>query len=183
MPKGLRVQVPPRAFRSQENLSRARPGSTTRRWRNFGKLTRDPAVLGLTALAEIKKNNREKDYAVIGELARLMKSPREQLLYSRSARDLLALTQAHPQLANELSVRRPLLRQAGVGRAQLEEALDAERRSLIHANEERLARYREASKPWAAAWSNLEKEIGNLSLPAAHEIVVARAVELLPFTP
>ncbi|PYJ70244.1 MAG: hypothetical protein DME76_06240, partial [Verrucomicrobia bacterium] len=82
-----------------------------------------------------------------------MKSPREQLLYSRSARDLLALTQAHPELASELSDQRPLLRETVAGQARLEEALDAERRTLIHANEQRLARYREASKAWATAWS------------------------------
>jgi hypothetical protein len=29
----------------------------------------------------------------------------------------------------------------------------------------------------------VEKEIGNLSFAAAHEIVVARALELLPFAP
>ena len=145
------------------------------------KLDPKKPVLGLTALAEIKKTNREKDYAVIGELARLMKSPREQLLYSRSARDLLALTQAHPELASELSDQRPLLCETVAGQARLEEALDAERRTLIHANEQRLARYREASKAWATAWSGVEKEIGNLWLAAAHEIVVARALELLPF--
>lgn len=148
------------------------------------KLDPKKPVLGLTALAEIKKTNREKDYAVIGELARLMKSPRDQLLYTRSARDLLALTQGYPELASELSNQRPLLRKAVVAdHARFEEALDAERRSLIHANERRLARYREASQAWAAAWPGLEKEIGYLSLAAAHEIVVARALELLPFAP
>jgi hypothetical protein len=60
-------------------------------------------VVGPSALAEIKKTNREKDYAVIGELARLMLIPREQMLYSRSARDLLDLAEAHPDLTEELS--------------------------------------------------------------------------------
>ncbi len=93
-------------------------------------------VLGVTDLAEIKKTNREKDYAVIGELARLMESPREQMLFSRSARDLLQLTQGNPELANELAACRPLLRvAAAAGLARLEEALDSERRDLIHANE------------------------------------------------
>jgi hypothetical protein len=61
------------------------------------------SVVGPSALAEIKKTNREKDYAVIGELARLMLIPREQMLYSRSARDLLDLAGAHPDLTEELS--------------------------------------------------------------------------------
>lgn len=138
----------------------------------------DPATL-----AEIKKTNREKDYAVIGELARLMRDPREQLLYSRSARDLIALAQAHPKLIEVLSHERPLLHNIGVGRPRLEEALDAERRSLIRANEMRLARYREAAQAWASAWPTVEKEISELALPAAHEIVVARALEFLPFAP
>ena len=140
-------------------------------------------VLGLAALAEIKKTNREKDYAVIGELARLMESPREQMLFSRSARDLLQLTQNNPELANELAARRPLLRVTAAGLARLEEALDAERRDLIHANERRLTRYREAAQAWGAAWPSVEKEISRLALKSAHEIVVAHALELLPVAP
>jgi hypothetical protein len=147
------------------------------------EMKKEPPVLGLLELAEIKKTNREKDYAVIGELARLMQNPREQLLYSRSARDLVALNRTHPELVAELAPQRPLLRETAVGQAQLEAALDAERRDLIRANEQRLARYREAAEDWAAAWPALEKEIIALSLSSAHEIIVARALELLPFTP
>ena len=51
-------------------------------------------------LAEIKKTNREKDYAVIGELARRLPEPRDQLLLSRSARDILALARRWPALAS-----------------------------------------------------------------------------------
>ena len=36
-------------------------------------------VVGLEPLAALKKTNREKDYAVIGELARRMREPRTQL--------------------------------------------------------------------------------------------------------
>jgi len=36
---------------------------------------------------------------------------------------------------------RPLLREIAKGQARLEEALSAERRALIHANEQRLTRY------------------------------------------
>ena len=140
-------------------------------------------VVGPVALAEIKKTNREKDYAVIGELARLLRDPREQLLYSRSARDLIALGQAHSDLVEDLSARRPLLKKIAAGRRRLEEALDAERRDLIHANEKRLARYREAAQRWAAAWPDVEKEIRNRPLLSAHEAVVRRALEFLPFAP
>jgi hypothetical protein len=140
----------------------------------------DRPVVGPAVLAEIKKTNREKDYAVIGELARLLRDPSEQLLYSRSARDLLALGHAHPDLVEKLSTQRPLLRNIAAGQTQLEEALDAERRSLIRANEKRLARYREAAQRWATAWPEVEKETRELTLFAAHEVVVARALEFLP---
>jgi hypothetical protein len=38
------------------------------------------AVVGLEPLAALKLTNREKDYAVVGELARLMTDPRAQFL-------------------------------------------------------------------------------------------------------
>ncbi|HEY4271227.1 MAG TPA: hypothetical protein VGM65_04420 [Candidatus Udaeobacter sp.] len=137
----------------------------------------------VTILAQIKKTNREKDYAVIGELARIMHEPRDQFLYSHSARDLIELSHAHPQLIPELAPLRPLLNEISTGRARLEEGLDAERRALIHANEERLARYREAAQRWAADWPEIERKIGDSPLRRAHEIVVGRALELLPFAP
>lgn len=140
-------------------------------------------VVGPAALAEIKKTNREKDYAIIGELARLMSEPREQLFYSRSARDLLALAPAHPRLIEELSPQRPLLQAIAQGQTRLEEALDAERRSLIRVNENRLAGYRVAAQRWATVWPELEKETRDLALPAAHELVSTRALALLPFAP
>ncbi len=140
-------------------------------------------VVDVTTLAQIKKTNREKDYAVIGELARLMEQPRDELLYSRSARDLIELAQSHPQLARELVPERPLLSEIARGRIRLEEALDAERRALIHANEQRLARYREAAQRWAANWPEIERTIEDTPLPQGHEILVERALELLPFEP
>jgi hypothetical protein len=48
-------------------------------------------------LAELKKTNREKDDPIIGELARLLDDPEDQLLLSRSARDLLELASEHPE--------------------------------------------------------------------------------------
>jgi hypothetical protein len=66
---------------------------------------------------------------------------------------------------------------------RLEETLDAERRLLIRANERRLASYRQAAERWATAWPEVEKEIRHRPLPAAHQIMVARALEFLPFAP
>lgn len=133
-------------------------------------------------LAEMKKTNRERDYAVIGELARLMTDAEDQLLYSRSARDLIRLARQYPALVEHLSPKRPLLGVISEGMERLEAALDAERRSLIHANEARLQAYSRAAGNWAALWPQVEAEIASLSLPDAHRIIVARAEGCLPFS-
>ena len=132
-------------------------------------------------LIELKKTNREKDYAVIGELARLLTGPEEQLLTSRSARDILDLVSRHSGLAASLAGKRPALAAAGAGIDALETALDVERRALIHANERRLNRYLQAASAWTAVWPKLSKEIADLSLPESHRIVVQRAAGILPF--
>lgn len=132
-------------------------------------------------LAELKKTNREKDYAVIGELARRVESPANRLLLSRSARDLVALAQEHPDLVTELERRRPVLKHVYEGREGLEVALDAERRQLIHTNERRLKSYMEAAEAWAKVWPEVSAETSGMPLREAHCIVVARAEEQLPF--
>lgn len=137
--------------------------------------------MNVRILAELKKTNREQDYAVIGELARIMTDVRDQLRYSRSARDLIALASEYPDRARELILERPLLEKVGDGRARLEEVLDAERRVLMHANEARLASYLEAAEPWSRIWPRVSSEVAGLSLLEAHEIVVERARGVLPF--
>lgn len=134
-------------------------------------------------LADLKKTNREKDYAVIGELARLMEDPGDQLLYSRSARDILALAEKHPHLITKLGEQRPLLERVAEGREKLEELLDAEKRALIHENENRLAFYLKSAEKWAALWPSVEKELPKNSLPEAHKIIIKRAKGVLPFEP
>ncbi len=135
----------------------------------------------LRRLAELKKTNREKDYVVIGELARRLKDPREQLLYSRSARDLVTLAQQHPALVAELAGRRPALAATADGPEAVEVALDAERRALIHANEQRLRAYAEAAFAWRAAWTEIERATAGMPLRHAHAAIVERAVRLLPY--
>ena len=68
-------------------------------------------------------------------------------------------------------------------REALEEALDRERRALIRAHEERLARYMAASEDWAKLWPEVQRQIEGLSLPEAHRLVVSRAEGVLPFEP
>lgn len=135
----------------------------------------------VVTLAELKKTNREKDYAVIGELARLIASPADRLLLSRSARDLIGLATEQPDLLAELASRRPVLKHVHEGREVLEAALDAERRELMHANERRLQSYMNAAQAWMEVWPELNAEIADMPLHEAHPILVACAEERLPF--
>jgi hypothetical protein len=153
-------------------------GEIARMWRE--QEGRDPPFVDARTLAELKKTNRERDYAVIGELARLLTDPRDRILLSRSARELLELAAEHPQLVAELAAERPLLRHASSGREALERELDAERRQLIRASENRLKRYADAAGGWAAAWPEIAREITGRRLLDAHSIVVRRAEGLLP---
>lgn len=140
-------------------------------------------VVGLEPLTAMKLTNRDKDYAVVGELARLMTDPSSQLLYSRSARDLLRLAGEHPKALSEAIRLRPLLARVAEGQEALEEALDRERRALIRANEERLARYQAAAEVWARLWPEVQRQIAGLSLLDAHRLVSAQAAGVLPFEP
>jgi hypothetical protein len=150
-------------------------------WRRTERESPEIPFVDVVTLAELKKTNRERDYAVIGELARRMEDPRDCMLYSRSARDLIALAQNHPVLWEQATSDRPLLRHAREGREELEIALDAERRRLMHANEERLQKYMNAADAWAEAWPETLSAIMGLALLDAHRIIVEKAERLLPF--
>ncbi len=140
-------------------------------------------VVSLPVLADLKKTNREKDYAVIGELARRMGDERLQALHSRSARDLMRLVAEHPAAVAEASRERPLLSRLGQGREPVERLLDEERRALMRTNEDRLDRYLSAARVWGADWPRLSKALAGRPLTEAHEMMVARATELLPYAP
>jgi hypothetical protein len=140
----------------------------------------DSEVVPLEPLAAMKLTKREKDYAVLGELARRMTDPRAQLRYSRSSRDLARLAAEHPDaLADTVRVR-PLLAHVARGRDVLDAELDRERRTLMRADEARLDRYRDAATRWAAVWPAVSRQIDGLGLHAAHRVVVARADGVLP---
>ncbi|MBA7698054.1 hypothetical protein ES703_106728 [subsurface metagenome] len=144
---------------------------------------RDLPFMGVKDLAELKKTNREKDYVVIGELARLMTNIQNQFLYSRSAGDLINLAKTYPDIFYDLVKERPnVLNMIPRGREKLETALDAERRKLIHANEKRLKVYMEAASAWSSIWPDVAKEIADCPLMEAHAIIVKRAEKVLPFT-
>jgi hypothetical protein len=48
-------------------------------------------------------------------------------------------------------------------------------------DEDRLARYADASASWRALWPEVAREIADRPLPEAHRIVIARAEGVLPF--
>jgi len=143
----------------------------------------DVPVVDPRRLAELKKTNREKDYAVIGELARLLADPGDRLMLSRSARDLVMLGRDHPDLVSELIPRRSLLALLDAPIADLEAALDSERRGLIHANEERLLAYADAAADWRRLWPELDRKTEGMPLREAHEIIAESAAGTLPFRP
>ena len=88
----------------------------------------DLPFLDVETLVRVKQTQREKDYAVIGELARKL-PPGRQLLCGRSARDLIDLASQYPDLTRSLVAERELLMHAETGdREALEEALDCGRR-------------------------------------------------------
>jgi len=141
----------------------------------------ETAVVGLEPLAAIKLTNREKDYAVVGELARLMTDPGAQFRWSRSARDLISLAERYPEDWEAARRERPLLAHVVDGREALEAALDRERRDSIRANEQRLARYHAAAQAWSEVWKEVQKRIAGLPLGEAHRVLVSRAEGVLPF--
>ncbi len=132
-------------------------------------------------LAEVKMTMREKDYPIIGELARKMDSPSDQLLFSRSAQDLIELAKENPLLISELSSRRPLLSLLGRSTVEkLEAALDKERREFMREDAARLEKYARASATWLAEWPRILGQICALPLLEAHQVVVREAHKLLP---
>ncbi|MEP6820989.1 MAG: hypothetical protein ABI946_01420 [Chthoniobacterales bacterium] len=176
-PKGLRVRTdffsrPPRL--SAPDLARL--------WEE--QEGREIPFLNLRDLVLVKMTQREKDYPIIGELSRRLPDPESQLLFSRSARDLLHLAAAHPDLTTRLTEQRPLLALASGGEEEpLGAALDAERRRLIRADEQRLEGYATAAAAWAAAWPSLFPRLSGLPLRAAHRTMCEAAQTQLPFQP
>jgi hypothetical protein len=157
-------------------------GELARLWRDAAATALAPAVpvIGVRQLIEIKKTQREKDYPIIGELARRLADSEDQLLCARSAGDLIALARSHPDLVRVLASRRPLLAAIAVGQDRLEVELDAERRRLMHADRARMERYERAAGRFAAAWPALAQAMDRQSLDAAHALLVEAAGRLLP---
>ena len=141
---------------------------------------RDPPFTDARMFAQMKKTDRQKDYPFIGEIARRMENPRDRLLFSRSAEDLIAMAGEHADLLQSLCAERPLLARVGTDRRALAEALQLEMLDLMELNERRLNSYRAASSAWAASWPALSRELEELPLVEAHALMLSRASGLLP---
>lgn len=159
---------------------RLQPSDLDRLWTDSA--SQEIPFTGIRELVLMKMTMREKDYPIIGELARRLDSIDDQFLFSRSARDLMALAENHT-IPSAILTSRPLLKTIQEGEDALAAALDYERRQMMKADEARLARYKMASEPWEAAWPALANEISSLALPAAHQRIAAAAETLLPLHP
>jgi hypothetical protein len=150
-------------------------------WR--GQEGRDPPFTPPRTLLEIKKTAREKDWPFVGELARLLSDPRDQMLCSRSAHDLIALDAAHPGLVRELSGVRPALAAVAGGVQELREALDRERREAMDADDRRIRAYLAAAAGLERAWPEVQATTAGMRLREAHAVVVDCARRWLPTVP
>jgi hypothetical protein len=157
---------------------RVTPAELARLW--LEQEDRDPPFTDAVILAKMKMTDRQRDYPFIGELARRMENTRDQLMYSRSADNLLELDRRHPELVRSLASQRAILGRIHDGRRPLAEALQLEMLDLVESHERRLAVFRAAALPWATPWPELTRELEGKPLQQAHELIVARAIELLP---
>jgi hypothetical protein len=160
---------------------RVTPGELAALWRE--QEGKDPPFTPPRILLQIKKTAREKDWPFVGELARLLSDPREQLLFSRSAHDVIALAQAHPQLVAQLTSERPALAAVARGVDELRLALERERFASMDADDRRLRAFLSASAALARAWPEIATKTDRLPLGQAHAILVDYAQRCLPISP
>jgi len=144
----------------------------------------DPPFTPAADLALIKMTQREKDYPVIGELARIMPRLKDRLRFSRSAQDLCKLAALQPDDVAALVAERPLLSHAlEQNPDRLAEAIDAERRGLIKADAVRMRRYEQAAAEWRERWPQTRQRVEGLPLDVAHRIITDEASGRLPEVP
>ncbi len=139
-----------------------------------------PQYVDLETLALLKQTDREKDYVILGELARKISDVREMLKYSRSAVDILNIWDTDREIIESVSQVRPVLKLCIEGRDALEAGLDAERRTLMRINSDRLLKFKNAATKWAERWSHISAKIKDLPLLDAHQIMVSEASKYLP---
>ena len=144
---------------------------------------RQPPFTGPGVLLRIKQTAREKDWPIVGELARLLPDARQQILHSRSAGDLLDWARREPALVADVATVRPALRAMEHGRDELRMALERERFAAMDADARRMRSYVEAARSLEEAWPELDRATTGLPLRSAHEQVVACAERWLTTAP
>lgn len=144
---------------------------------------RNPAFTGPAILLRIKQTAREKDWPIVGELARLLPDVREQIRHSRSARDLIELAQQHPELVARLVPARPALAAIPKGLDELRVAMERERFGIMDADRLRIGAYLAAARDLEAHWPEVDHRTAGLPLQRAHEVVVECAERWLPTVP
>lgn len=136
---------------------------------------RDPLLaVDLESLIRMKQTQRDKDYAVIGELARRLPPEREVLVTTDPDR-LLELASTHGQSSTRAAV---VAARAG-DRDGVVVALARERDALQQADRVRLDRYAAAARPFLEAFAGLDDRAR--ALPGAHHALRQTAERLLPF--
>lgn len=141
-------------------------------------------VVSKAELAALKLTNREKDYVVIGELARGIEIEAEALRYSRDPQQIRALLSRNPGLLSVLKTVRP-----GIAGAlgtpneveQLEEQLDKERRVHMRLNTRRIESYMAAAQNFQTEYVKLASQLGSLALLLQHQLLVDTAKRNLPY--
>lgn len=144
---------------------------------------RTPPFTGPAILLRIKQTAREKDWPIVGELARLLPDARSALRWSRSPRDLMTLAAAHPHLCTELLAERPALAAIHGGLQAVRAALDQERYVAMDTDAARIRCYLQSTRELEAHWSHFERVTAGLPLRAAHRELVVLAERCLPTTP
>jgi hypothetical protein len=157
---------------------RVTPAELADLWRD--QEGRDPPFTGPQLLLQIKQTAREKDWPIVGELARLLPDARQQLLHSRSARDLIDLAGREPALTASLMSSRPALAAIPLGLEELRLTLERERFAVMDADAKRMRTYLDAAAAMERQWPDLDRRIAGLPLRRAHEHVVACAEQWLP---
>ncbi len=134
-------------------------------------------VIDLESLVRMKQTQRPKDYAVIGEVARLLPPERELELTTDPDR-LLALAAASPATSSRPAV---VAARRGAGGEQVEVELVREARQQREADARRMRRYATAAEGYLTEL--LAAGLDRDPLATAHPRLVALAERSLPREP
>jgi len=140
----------------------------------------DPPVIGILDLIALKLTQRERDYPIVGTLAKRLSDPAAILRHSRSATMLLRTAAGHGDLLAPLASERPLLATIPCAQETLEAALDHERRELMRRDQRRIAAYVAAMAGLARARGALEAAWAGKPLADQHRILVECCAQQLP---